>query len=86
MQFDPSDVIQALVLAGVDVNGRPNGSETLLMLAAARGDTCALASLLRDGARVDDRNAQGLTALDFAKQTGSAGAIRVLSEAARGGG
>lgn len=79
--FDPTDMIQLLVLAGADVNSLSDQSNSMLMVAALRGDECAISALLRNGARANERNAQGLTALDIAKRVGRPGPIRVLTEA-----
>ena len=54
-------------------------SDSPLQLAAANDDTSAIAALLKNGARIDQRGAHGLTPLISAARSGAIHAIRMLA-------
>ena len=58
------------VLRDVDINGRDANEQTPLMLAAAHGDTDRVRRLIAVGARLDDTDRQGNTALALAQKAG----------------
>lgn len=59
------DTTLTLIDAGANVNSRTKAGDTPLMMAAYRGYIDIVHLLLRKGARKDDVNNDGLTALEF---------------------
>ncbi|MBI1215246.1 MAG: hypothetical protein GC185_05425 [Alphaproteobacteria bacterium] len=58
------NVAQALLDAGADINARNKKGETALMIAASQGGMESIEWLLANGARLDLRDNQGLTAAE----------------------
>lgn len=79
--WDNTNVINMLVKAGADVNAKSSDGTTPLM--ATYECACNISVLLANGARVEDRNRFGQTALDFARQRHDAVALRLLEGAKR---
>jgi ankyrin repeat protein len=76
-----SDSLRTILLLGYDINSeRGNEGETLLMLAARRGQVNALSLLTAHGADVNLQDMYGYTALMWAAVSGSAECARVLLE------
>jgi len=80
-----TSLIDRLVAAGVDVNARYGNDLTALMWAAGYSDdvpesegTATISLLLDRGARTDDRDNRGRTALMIASESGHAGAVELL--------
>jgi ankyrin repeat protein len=62
------------------------GGETVLMLAAGANAADALEELLRRGARIDARDAVGMTALDYAERNMANKSVKILLDhGAKGG-
>ena len=78
-QYDNSTVIKALLHSGADVNARGDYGITLVMSAVGR--PCNLRALLEYGARIDERDATGITALGHARRSGDAESVRLLQQA-----
>jgi uncharacterized protein len=78
-----TDVMSLLLDRGAQIDARDRESgATPLMLAASMGRVSGLTLLLKRGASPNLRDKQGRTALDRAKETGSAESIRLLVAAA----
>jgi len=80
----PDEGVSAWLLAqGAELDARsPNGS-TPLMMAAGYGALDLPAALLKAGADVNLRNAQGLSALDFARAAGRDALVQELQRRMR---
>lgn len=77
--WDNTAAIELLIRAGADVNARFDEGTTPLM--HAYQSSCNIRVLLEHGARVDDRNKWGQTALDLARQRHDTVAVRLLEAA-----
>lgn len=76
------DSMGKLLKAGADVNAKSmRDGWTVLMRAAESGNMQGLAFLLDRGAKVDDRNGYGQTALWLANRQGFEGVVRELLQA-----
>ena len=60
------EILSCLIETGADVNARTNDGVTPLMIAAEKGHTYAVASLVKCGANVDLQDKYGNTALHYA--------------------
>lgn len=78
-RYDNSDVIKLLLTAGAQVNARTADGITPLMIAV--GHPCNIRPLLNGGADPNARDKWGKNALQFARETKQATAIRLLEEA-----
>ncbi len=78
--WDNTDVIELLVKADADPNARFGENTTVLMLAYE--NACNIRPLLDQGARPNDRDKWGRTALDLAKQRHDDAAIALLEQPA----
>ena len=78
-RWNNNTAIDLLIKAGADVNARFGGQATPLMLAIH--SPCNVAVLLAQGARADDRNAWGQTALALARQRHDTVVVRLLETA-----
>ncbi|KAF5722922.1 ankyrin 3 [Fusarium mundagurra] len=67
-----------LIANGADIEARDGLVRTPLCLAAANGDTAAVAILLEKGANVENRSITGMTPLMFAAKEGSEECMRLL--------
>jgi ankyrin repeat protein len=72
--------VRALIDAGADVN-QEAGGVTALRIAAAMGDTTMLKDLLAAGARLNDRDLRGRTALTLARLGKHTQAVAILQAA-----
>jgi ankyrin repeat protein len=72
--------VRALIDAGADVN-QEAGGVTALRIAAAMGDTTILKDLLAAGARLNDRDLRGRTALTLARLGKHTQAVAILQAA-----
>ncbi|HEV3140593.1 MAG TPA: ankyrin repeat domain-containing protein [Vicinamibacterales bacterium] len=76
-----ASVIDPLVKAGADVNGRTTNGTTALMFAAASGNVDAVAALADRGADVNAKEpVRGLTAIMFAAAADRAPVVNVLAQ------
>lgn len=72
------DLIQRLVVEGVDVNEQAVRDETPLIIAALAGNGEIVNYLLQRGADINARNASGLTALHAAAHAGETEIVSLL--------
>jgi hypothetical protein len=85
--YDPADnrnMVALLLRAGADANANFFPSSYLLprpLMLAAEISPCSIYPLLAAGARLEDRNIRGQTALDMAKNGGRAAAAAILEAA-----
>jgi len=77
--WDNAGAIDLLIKAGADVNARLGDGMTPLMLTYS--SPCNMAVLLAHGARAEDRNRWGKTALDLAQERHDTIAVRILEAA-----
>ena len=80
-RWDNTAAIEMLIKAGADVNAKFGDDTTLLML--AKNCSCNIRVLLAHGARADDRDKWGRTALDLAWQGHDEARIRLLQDQSR---
>jgi quinoprotein dehydrogenase-associated probable ABC transporter substrate-binding protein len=78
---DASELVQALLAKGADVNARNTGGVTALMMAAANGHADMVGLLLHAGANVQAQTDRGDTALSIARAKKDEKVIKVLGEA-----
>jgi ankyrin repeat protein len=65
--FDYQEIIEYLISCeGVDINDTTNTGRTALMIAAKNGYPFVVEALIKAGAKLDERNEDGLTALHYA--------------------
>src|SRR5262245_31383944 len=72
---DRTEVAQALLTAGAEVDGREEGGWTALLWAAANGNASVAAALIEAGADVDVTNDDGDTPLSLAARRGALGVV-----------
>ena len=72
--------MQALVVAGADVNAKKNNGRTALMIASYFGHPKVVKVLLDKGARVDEKDSSGYLALDFAKSGNHKEIVEMLTQ------
>jgi hypothetical protein len=78
--YDNSDVIDLLLKAGADINGRdPSSGWTALIIAIDR--PIQLLTLVERGADLNARDPQGSTALQLARRQGDREAVQILEKA-----
>ena len=77
-KIGPTDIAQELIRRGVDVNAVSSKGVSALMIAAARDNAPIIGLLAQANARLDNKSAEGQTALDIAKQNGNDSAVRAL--------
>ncbi len=75
---DHSDVVEALIERGAQINAQDLEGASALMLAAEKGHTAIVQQLLRAGADPALRSHRGETALGFATMGGYTPVVRVL--------
>ncbi len=73
-----AEIAQALVGHGADVNARSKAGITPLMIAAGHGNSGMIAVLVKAGADPQTVDAEGRTALDIARLSGSDPAVKAL--------
>src|SRR5262249_5927416 len=77
--FDDEPAVDALLVAGADVNARDQWGATALIMAAKFGHSRVLRRLCAAGARLEDTDARGRSALSWLARRGDfADAARVL--------
>lgn len=74
------NTVRALLGAGADVNATASGI-TALRIAAAMGNILMVKDLIAAGARINDRDPQGRTALTLARQGKRQEIVRILQSA-----
>ncbi|WP_245642510.1 ankyrin repeat domain-containing protein [Nonomuraea candida] len=79
--WDRTEVAEALLAAGAEVDGRESGGWTALLWAAANGHAAVARLLIEAGADVDTTNDDGDTALTLAARRGALGVVQALLEA-----
>ncbi|MEV4169761.1 ankyrin repeat domain-containing protein [Nonomuraea sp. NPDC049709] len=79
--WDRTEVAEALLAAGADINGREAGGWTALLWAAANGHAAVARVLIEAGAEVDATNDDGDTPLSLAARRGALGMVQTLLEA-----
>ncbi|MFG2073412.1 ankyrin repeat domain-containing protein [Nonomuraea maritima] len=79
--WDRTEVAEALIAAGADVNARESGGWTALLWAAANGHAAVAGVLIEAGAEIDATNESGDTALTLAARRGALGVVQVLLDA-----
>ncbi len=79
---DPFDLAyhSLKTVVGIDINARNNDNETVLMIAARRGDIDLVNLYIAHGAEISLKNNQGETAIDIAKKRGHNKVVNYLSK------
>jgi hypothetical protein len=86
VESDSSSTVILLLRAGADANANllPKlGFIQRPLMLAALGSPCAIRVLLQSGARLGDRDENGRTALDLARQAGQDASVAILEAAER---
>jgi len=76
-----TDIVQALLAHGADINAKDTSGRTALIQAASQGHIDTLQGLLARGANVNARNNDGETALTWARARGNTEAVKLLRQA-----
>jgi len=76
-------IVALLLSRGADVNQLDERTNSALMFAAGKCDRQTLRQLLKAGARLDQRNAAGLNALEMGVVTGNPGVEELIAAGAR---
>lgn len=79
-RYDNTQVIETLLVAGADINGHDENGTTPLMNTLAT--PCNTQTILAHGAKLDQRDRWGNTALGIAKSSGRTEAARLIQNAA----
>ncbi len=73
-----TEIVQALLAKGADVNAKKKYGNTALMYAAERGSTDIIQALLANGTNANAKNLEGETALMFAVKLGHTETVQAL--------
>lgn len=76
--YDNSQAIRMLVEAGADINAHAKGDRATPLIRAVRGSPCNIPVLLQLGARVQEQDKWGQTALKLAQEEKEAEIVRLL--------
>lgn len=80
VQWRSTEMVQAMLAKGADVNGKDDSGWTALMWAAMGGYTDMVKVLLANGANIDEQDPNGNTALMVAAMWGRTYIVKVLLE------
>jgi ankyrin repeat protein len=80
-----TDVAQALIKNGADVNAQSSHGVSALMIASAHDNAPMVGVLMRAGAKQELKSDEGQTALEIAQQNGADSAVRMLQLLQPGG-
>jgi Ankyrin repeats (3 copies) len=77
-RYDNSQAIRTLVEAGADINAHAKGDKATPLIRAVRGSPCNIPVLLQLGARVQEQDKWGQTALKLAEEEKETAIVRLL--------